>query len=208
MGGGGLICPRLSLCVKMTRVCVCVCVHDYKSCYYCNSGVWTRVTHALLHQSAHTKKKKTHQRADICIFRLSRAMWANECVTLTWWPVRWRRAAFPAGRADSLHSSSGVGASLHRSCHSSGTCRRRARRRASEWRTAGQPPHIPGSRSRSRWPGVGGGAMGRKIGWRSRREKYVGGKNGKRRQTWPQEMMKGESRWNNKWRGCRVIERK
>lgn len=84
------------------------------------------------------------------------------CVILTWWPVRWRTAAFPAGHAGSPRSSSGAGASRRHSCHSSGTCRRRGRLSASEWRTAGPLLHILGSLSRSRWPGVSRGGMKRK----------------------------------------------
>lgn len=161
----------VSVCVYIVTLNKHLSKQDYKSCHYCNSGVWNPRA---------CDSEKPRQRADICIFRLRRAMWANACVTLTWWPMRWRRAEFPAGRADSLHSSSGAGASLHRSCHSSGTCRRRARRQASERQTAGRPPHTPGSRSRSRWPGVGGGGNGkgnrvkikdRKICGRQKRKK-------------------------------------
>lgn len=79
------------------------------------------------------------------------------CVILTWWPVRWRRAAFPTGLVGSPRSSSGVGASRHRSCHSSGTCRRKGRLSAPEWWRAGRLLHKPGSLSRSRWPGVSEG---------------------------------------------------
>lgn len=118
------------------------------------------------------------------------------CVILTWWPARWRRAAFPAGHADSLRSSSAVGASPHRSYHSSGTSRRRGRLWASGWRTAGQPLHIQGSLSRSRWPGVSRGeGMKETMKWRMRGELLRSHKECK-------EVRKGTKRgvWKG-WRG-------
>lgn len=203
MGDGGLICPRLSLCAKMTRGayvcdCVCVCVQSYFEWTSIEVYMTTNLA-VTVFERAYTwlmhicTEAQTRQRADICIFRLSRAMRAHACVTLTWWPTRWRRAEFPAGRAGSLHSSSGVGASLHRSCHSSGTCRRRARRRASGRRTAGRPPHTPGSRSRSRWPEVGGGSSGKENGVNPEAKTDRGGKrdNGNRWKVRADETTKG-----------------
>lgn len=175
----------LTVCVCLCedgQRCVCVCVHVHEYNTVIDRGVaysssvcvqaCVNITDASLHQ-----KKHVCLQADICIFLPICVMGAYACVILTWWPVRWRRAVFPAGHAGSLRSSSGVGASRRHSCHSSGTCRRRGRLSASERQTAGPPSHTLGSLPRSRWPGVSGGGMKGKMRWRTRK-KLFGEQNG------------------------------
>lgn len=174
MGDGRGWSVRVCVCVwRWPEVCVCVflcnaCVHVHEYNTLKKQRCCLQLMHA--HYRCKTAAENTRRQADILIFLPICVTGVHDCVVLTWWPVRWRRAAFPAGRAGSLHSSSDVGASRRRSCHSSGTCRRKGRPQASERWTAGPPSHTQGSLSRSRWPGVSRGAMTGKRRWRTRNE--------------------------------------
>lgn len=204
-----------SVC-KNDQRCVCVCVstvllcmikhfsvHDYKSCHYCNSGVWTRVhvTRALLHQS--TPKK--HASEQISAYSASAAPCERTRVSHS-------RDDQRGGEEQSSQQAAPAVCVLPLALVHLSTAVVAAAAHAEEEPDDG---HQNGEQQANRRTyqeadlvvdglGVGGGATGRKTGWRSRIEKHVGGKNGKRRQTRQQEM-KGESRWNNKRRGCRGV---
>lgn len=187
------------MCVQCVFAWLCVRTHAYSAVKFQPMFVCIYISYASLHQKIHVCLQAGSVCSPLCVCCV--------CVILTWWPVRWRRAAFPAGHAGSPRSSSGADASRRRSCHSSGTCRRRGRLSASERRTAGPLLHILGSLSRSRWPGVSRGGMKRK--WDGeRRTNYLGNIMEMEREhgmRWSEKRgIRGEKRWNNKrgnWEG-------